>query len=57
MTPSEIITTLQDRGNRDIHFHEDGRITGWYGRQTLNTWLLINNELVAVGCRTVDIRI
>lgn len=52
MSHAEIIADLKSRGEKNIKFHEDGRITSQHGQSTYNTWLLIGNELKCTDCKT-----
>lgn len=53
MTHQEIIQDLKSRGERRVIFHEDGTITSWHGKYTLNTWIVENNELKCINCNTI----
>jgi len=52
MTHAEIISDLQSRGERNIRFMEDGIVISQHGKYTTNYWMVINNELKCVDCKT-----
>jgi hypothetical protein len=54
MNFQEIIAELRSRGERDMHFHEDGHVTSWHGT-TLNFWIVDDKQLFCYDCRTVNI--
>lgn len=52
MTHEQIIAEIKSMGGYRVTFHEDGRITAFWGRHTINTYRVINGELKNVACRT-----
>lgn len=52
LTPAEIIADLKSRGERNIRFNEDGFIYSTHGKNTHNTWVIIEGELKCVDCKT-----
>jgi len=53
MSFEEILIELRSRGEYNIYFHEDGRITSKHGKYTLNSWIVQDEELKCVDCKTI----
>lgn len=54
MTPDQIITDLENRDERNIIFHDDGIIISFHGQNTVNYWIVVNNELKCIDCKTTS---
>lgn len=54
MTPDEIINDLEQRGERNIIFREDGTIVSFHGKSTINYWYVIDAILICYDCKTID---
>lgn len=54
MTPEQIISDLKSRGEKHIVFSEDGLITSQHGQNTINYWIVENEQLKCIDCRTTS---
>lgn len=55
MTYVAIIAKLKILGEYAIQFHEDGTISSRHGKQTYNTWVVRNGQLICIDCHTKSI--
>ena len=52
MTPYEIISDLEQRGEYNIIIYPSGLIISKHGKYTTNYWNIIDNELKCIDCKT-----
>ena len=52
MSFQEIIQDLESRGEYNITLRENGIITSKHGQYTHNFWIVQNNKLVCIDCKT-----
>jgi hypothetical protein len=53
MTTNEISEDLKSRGEKDVQFLDDGRIKSKHGKHTYNYWIVVDEELKYIDCKTI----